>query len=75
MGIMTRKQGDVYLITSDQFLGAAPTNRAPKRSAGLGLVWTGAAWSEEVAEAKSFATSDEADDYTRANYARLSGKA
>ena len=75
MGIMTRKRGEVFLITSDLSVGAAPSNRPPKRSADMALVWTGTAWSAEIAEAKPFATLDAADEYTRANYNRLSGKA
>lgn len=73
MGIMTRTQGEQFVITSDRLLEDAPS-RAPKKASDFMLVWTGTAWSATLAEAKVFATADEADEYTRANYARLSGQ-
>jgi hypothetical protein len=71
---MTRKQGEQFVITSDRALADAPSKHAPKRSSEIGYVWTGSAWSTTVAEAKAFHTLDEADEYTRLNYAQISGQ-
>ena len=70
MGIMTRPLGDAFIITSDRNLDDPPS-RAPKRHSDYQLVWTGSAWSKTLTEAMSFATEDEADAYTNANYARI----
>ena len=72
MGIMTRKRGEKYLITSDRILNDAPSQRAPKRLLDECLFWTGDTWSMALSEGKAFDTLDEADEYTRANYARIS---
>lgn len=72
MGIMTRPQDDQFIITSDRGLDDAPS-RAPKRHTDFSWVWTGRDWSETLADAKRFATEEEADEYTRANYAQISG--
>ncbi len=37
-------------------------------------VWTGDSWSTDVSEAKTFASMDQADEYVRANYARVTGQ-
>ena len=73
MGIMTRQQGKQFVITSDRSLDDAPS-RAPKKYTDFSLVWTGDAWSKTLADAKSFVTAEEADEYTKANYAQISHK-
>jgi hypothetical protein len=74
MGIMTRKHGDLYVITSDHTAGIVQGKRAPKRMPAIGLAWTGADWSADLADARTFATLDAAEEYTRANYAQLRDK-
>ena len=74
MGVMTRKQGAEYIISSDRSVSDAPTNRAPKgRPSGNYEVWTGTSWSAVMTEAKTFDTLDDADDYVRANFAKVTG--
>jgi len=73
MGILTRQQGDVYVITSDRAVGAARTVRAPARLGDDYQVWTGSAWSVERTEAISFASLDAADEYVRANFTQVTG--
>src|ERR1700710_3009265 len=74
MGIMSRKQGVQYVISSDRSSADAPTNRAPKgRPSENYEVWTGDQWSAEMTKAKMFTTQDEADDYVRANFAKVTG--
>ena len=73
MGIMTRPQGEQFIITSDRNLNDAPINRAPKKSSDFSWVWTGSEWSTTLADAKRFPSLDQADEYTKANYARISG--
>ncbi len=74
MGIMSRKQGSQYVISSDRTSGDAPSNRAPKgRPAENYEVWTGDQWSAEMNNAKMFPTQDDADDYVRANFAKVTG--
>ncbi len=72
MGIMSRKRGEKFLITSDRVLNDTPSHRAPKRLSDDCLFWTGNAWSITLSEGKTFDTLDDADEYTRANYARIS---
>ena len=72
MGIMTRLQGTEYVIASDRGTGDARTNRPPKRSPGDSYeVWTGNTWSTQMTDAKKFDTPDNADEYVRANFARV----
>jgi hypothetical protein len=73
MGILTRKQGDVFVITSDRPSGASRTNRAPHRLAETYEVWTGTGWSPTIADAISFTSLDAADDYVRMNFAQVNG--
>jgi|GEM_PF-2478232 len=74
MGIMTRKLGNNFVISSDRSTADAPTNRAPKgRPAESYEVWTGQNWSTEMTEAETFATLDDADDYVRVNFAKVTG--
>jgi hypothetical protein len=75
MGILTRKQGTGFLIGSDRSMTDAPTSRPPKvRPTDSVAVWTGHAWSAVMNEALLFGTLDEADNYVRANYPKLSGQ-
>ena len=72
MGILTRKQGESYVIASDREGDNPPAKRAPKRLSDIYQVWTGDAWSIDMDDAKLFETLDDADDYVRANYAQVS---
>jgi hypothetical protein len=76
MGILTRKQGTDYVIGSDRNTTDAPTNRAPKgRSSSDSMaVWTGEAWSAQTTDAMTFATLDDADEYVRANFAKVTAQ-
>jgi uncharacterized protein (DUF736 family) len=72
MGVMARKLGEDFIITSDRVLGEVPTVRAPKkRVTEVYQVWTGNAWSATMTEAKTFMTLDVADEYVRANYMQV----
>ena len=74
MGILTRRQGSEYVIGSDCSAADAPSSRAPKgRPASSYEVWTGEIWSAVITDAKTFATLDAADEYVRANFARVIG--
>ena len=48
MGILARKQGTEYVVTSDRNVNDAPTNRAPKSLSDSYEVWTGAKWSIDI---------------------------
>ena len=74
MGIMTRQQGEEYIITSDCKSDDAPRRRAPRRATGTYQVWTGTTWSAVVSDAKRFDSLDKADEYVRANYAQVTGQ-
>jgi hypothetical protein len=75
MGILTRKQGPDYVIGSDRSAMDAPTNRAPKgRLAESLAVWTGETWSAVMTEAMTFGTLDDADEYVRANFSKVTGQ-
>ena len=71
MGVMTRDQGDGFVVTSDRILGEPKSIRAAKKMSGTYLVWTGVSWSSVMTEAKTFDTADAADDYIRANSERV----
>jgi hypothetical protein len=72
MGILTRKQGERFVITSDRAVNEAISHRAPKtKPADAYRVWTGAQWSEQPTEAATFGTLDGADDYVRANMSQI----
>ena len=73
MGILTRQQGDTFVITSDRAFGASPTTRAPTRLTEVYEVWTGTGWSTTREEAIGFKSLDAADEYVRANYASVAG--
>jgi len=75
MGILTLQQGGKYVISSDRSSTDAPVSRPPKaRLAGDYRVWTGDAWSLVKTDAMTFDSLDDADEYVKANYARLSGR-
>ena len=72
MGVMTRKIDEHFVITSDRGAADAAHKPAPKRMSETSLrVWTGDCWSAVMSDAKIFSTLDAADEYTRANYARV----
>ncbi len=72
MGVMARKSGEEFIITSDRVLGEVTSSRAPKkRHSEVFQVWTGNTWSATVTEAKTFTTLDVADEYMRANYIQV----
>ena len=72
MGILTRQLGIKYIITSDQMSGDVVTKRAPRFRADVYQVWTGAVWSADIAAALSFDSLDDADEYVRMHYAKVS---
>ena len=71
MGILTRRQGNSYVITSDHTADEVSRTHAPRRLADVYQVWTGAAWSTNMTDAMQFNSLDDADDYVRANYAKV----
>jgi hypothetical protein len=74
MGVMARKSGDNFIITSDRIEGELPSIRAPKKQmTDVYRVWTGIGWSATMTDAKPFAEIDAADEYVRANYALVMG--
>jgi hypothetical protein len=74
MGILTLKQEGKYVISSDRSITDAPVSRPPKgRPSGEYQVWTGDIWSLVKTDATTFETLDEADEYVKTNYHRLSG--
>jgi hypothetical protein len=75
MGILTRKEGTDYVIGSDRSASDAPTSRPPKgRPSGSLEVWTGETWSAVMTEAMKFDTLDDADEYVRANFSKVTGQ-
>jgi hypothetical protein len=73
MGILTLQQDGKYVITSDRSMSDAPVKKLPKgRPSGNYQVWTGNTWSLLKTDAMTFGTLDEADEYVKANYPRLS---
>jgi hypothetical protein len=74
MGILTLLQGQVYVISSDRSMTDAPIKKPLKsRPSGNYQVWAGDTWSLVKTDAMTFGSLDEADEYVRANYSRLSG--
>lgn len=72
MGIMARKSGGSFIITSDRVEGEPPCKQAPKRrDSEVYQVWTGNGWSATMTDAATFLAIDGADEYIRANYARV----
>lgn len=73
MGILTLQLDGKYVVSSDRCVTDAPVNRPPKgRPSADNLIWTGSAWSAVKTDALTFGTLDEADEYVKAHYARLS---
>lgn len=73
MGILTRRQDDTFVISSDRQAGASPTSRAPARLSDVYEVWTGTSWSSSKDDALRFVTLDAADEYVRANFTKVTG--
>ena len=71
MGVMARKRDEVFVITSDRTSVDSAAKAAPKRSSDSDFVWTDKGWSSVMADAMTFRTLDAADEYIRANYARV----
>lgn len=71
MGILTRPLDDKFVITSDRTRDEAPAKRAPARLSENYAVWTGSNWSDEKADALAFTSLDAADEYVRANFAKV----
>jgi hypothetical protein len=75
MGILTRKQGTGFVIGSDRNATDASTTRPPKGPLSDSIaVWTGETWSAVMNEAMTFETLDDADEYVRANFSKVSGQ-
>ena len=71
MGVLTRRQGEQFVITSDRIVDATPSKQAPRRISETYQVWTGAAWSTNMTEALGFASLEAADEYVRANFRQV----
>lgn len=71
MGILTRKQDERFVVSSDHASRGATSRRAPRHLNEPYQVWTGLNWSPNVTEAVGFDSLDDADEYVRANYAKL----
>ena len=70
MGILTRRHGDLFVISSDRRARwVADGPRAA--SSDTFQVWTGQCWSPTKEEAMTFASLDAADEYVRANFRRV----
>lgn len=74
MGILTRKQGTKYVISSDRDLDHKTSKRAPRTASDVYQVWTGIEWSTNLSDALGFDSLDDADEYVRANYNKVVGK-
>jgi hypothetical protein len=74
MGLLTRQIGLKYVISSDRTSDEVNTKRAPRFQSNTFLVWTGAEWSASMDQALSFDSLDEADEYVRANYGKVTAK-
>jgi hypothetical protein len=73
MGILTRTQDDYFVITADHMVTGTNTKRAPTRPSSDYHIWTGEQWTESRGLGLRFASLEEADEYVRANYAKLRG--
>lgn len=75
MGIITRQLDGQFVIASDRSTGDARTNRPPKgKPSDTFEVWSGDAWSTEMSIAKKFETMDDADEYVRAHYQKVTAQ-
>jgi hypothetical protein len=70
MGILTRKQGEQFVVSSDR-AGQGTTNRAPRSMNDPYQVWTGFDWSSNVDAAVFFPSLGDADEYVRVNFPKL----
>ena len=73
MGVMPRKLGEDFIITSDRVPGEHPSGRPPNRVAKAYQVWTGDGWSATLTDATTFSAIDGVEEYIRANFARVMG--
>ena len=72
MGVMIRKQGELFVITSDRVTGDLPSKSAPKRNKDDTFrVWAGDKWSTNASNAQAFKTMEEADQFVKSNSARV----
>ena len=71
MGILTRKQDERFVISSDHTIAGVASKHAPRRLDEPYQVWTGSEWSAHTADALWFETLEDADEYVRANYSKL----
>ena len=71
MGILTRKQDERFVISSDHTSPGVTSKRAPRRLNEPYQVWTGFNWSPNTTEAVVFDSLEDADEYVRANYPKL----
>ena len=71
MGILTRRQGEAFVVSSDHDADGTERKRAPRRVKAVYQVWTGKQWSQNLDDALFFDSLDDADEYVRANYAQV----
>ncbi len=71
MGVMTRRVGEAFVITSDRDANGVHAKSVKKRLIDTYQVWTGKQWSSTAEEAMTFVSIDAADDYLRANFAKI----
>ncbi len=71
MGVIPRKVGELFAITSDRATDGIAVRAAPKSLSNVFQVWTGDRWSQTSEEAKLFTTMDDAEEYVRANYTKV----
>jgi hypothetical protein len=74
MGIMSRQQGQDYVITSDCNPSDASVKRAPRKVSSAYYVWTGKTWSTDTGTAQAFKTLDDADEYIRSHFNQVTGQ-
>jgi hypothetical protein len=70
MGILTRKQGERFVVSSDR-AGPGAASRSSRSLNDPYQVWTGFDWSSNIDAAVFFPSLDDADEYVRANFPRL----
>jgi hypothetical protein len=71
MGVMTRGQGELFVIASDRNPDYTLNKRAQRNLSDTYLVWTGDSWSSVTTDAKTFETTEAAGDYIRATSDRV----
>jgi hypothetical protein len=71
---LTLEQDGKFVISSDRGITDAPVSRPPKGKPTRDYqVWTGDSWSSVHSDATTFNKLDEADEYVKANYRRITG--